>query len=160
MNNELLALLEKDGRQTPQQLATMLGRTEQDVTEEIAGYEKNHVILGYPALIDWTKTDDEYVTALIEVRISPQRGDGFDRIAERIYQYEEVESLYLMSGDYDLAVTITGRSLRAVAEFVHARLAVIDGVTGTATHFILKKYKEKNHLFTELPEQEERLLFV
>ena len=122
--------------------------------------EKNHIILGYPALIDWTKTDDELVTALIEVRISPQRGDGFDRIAERIYQYEEVESLYLMSGSYDLAVTITGRSLRAVAEFVHARLAVIDGVTGTATHFILKKYKEKNHLFAKLPEQEERVLFV
>ena len=146
MNTELLNLLEKDARLTPAQLATMLGRAEQDVAAEIAEYEKNHIILGYPALI--------------EVRIAPQRGDGFDRIAERIYQYEEVESLYLMSGDYDLAVTITGRNLRAVAEFVHARLAVIDGVTGTATHFILKKYKEKNHLFEKLPEQEERLLFV
>ena len=160
MNTELLNLLEKDARLTPAQLATMLGREEKDVADEIAELEKNHVILGYPALVDWTKTDDEIVTALIEVRISPQRGDGFDRIAERIYQYEEVESLFLMSGDYDLAVTITGRSLRAVAEFVHARLAVIDGVTGTATHFILKKYKEKNHLFEKLPEQEERLLFV
>ncbi len=160
MNTELLNLLEKDARLTPAQLATMLGREEKDVADEIADLEKNHVILGYPALVDWTKTDDEIVTALIEVRISPQRGDGFDRIAERIYQYEEVESLFLMSGDYDLAVTITGRSLRAVAEFVHARLAVIDGVTGTATHFILKKYKEKHHLFEKLPEQEERLLFV
>ena len=158
--DELLTLLEKDCRQTPQQLATMLGREEKDVAEEIARCEQEHVILGYPALIDWTKTSDELVTALIEVRIAPQRGDGFDRIAERIYQYEEVESLYLMSGAYDLAVTITGRSLRAVAEFVHARLAVIDGVTGTATHFILKKYKEKNHLFAKLPEQEERVLFV
>ena len=160
MNTEILSLLEKDARLTPQQLATMLGRDEKEVAGEIAEYEKNHVILGYPALIDWTKTDDELVTALIEVRISPQRGDGFDRIAERIYQYEEVESLYLMSGDYDLAVTITGRSLRAVAEFVHARLAIIEGVTGTATHFILKKYKEKNHVFEKLPEQEERMLFV
>ena len=158
--DELLTLLEKDCRQTPQQLATMLGRTEAEITSEIARCEREHIILGYPALVDWTKTDDEIVTALIEVRISPQRGDGFDRIAERIYQYEEVESLYLMSGSYDLAVTITGRSLRAVAEFVHARLAVIDGVTGTATHFILKKYKEKNHLFAKLPEQEERVLFV
>ena len=158
--DELLTLLEKDGRQTPQQLATMLGRSEQSVAEDIARYESEHIILGYPALIDWTKTDDEMVTALIEVRIAPQRGDGFDRIAERIYQYEEVESLYLMSGAYDLAVTITGKSLRAVAEFVHARLAVIDGVTGTATHFILKKYKEKNHLFAKLPEQEERVLFI
>ena len=158
--NELLTLLEKDCRQTPQQLATMLGKTEQEIADEIAEFEKNHIILGYPALVDWTKTDDEMVTALIEVRISPQRGDGFDRIAERIYQYEEVESLYLMSGAYDLAVTITGKNLREVAEFVHARLAIIEGVTGTATHFILKKYKEKNHLFTKLPEQEERVLFV
>ena len=158
--NELLNLLEKDGRQTPAQLATMLGREEADVTAEIAQAEANQVILGYPALIDWTKVDEEMVTALIEVRIAPQRGDGFDRIAERIYQYEEVESLYLMSGDYDLAVTITGKSLRSVAEFVHARLATIDGVTGTATHFILKKYKEKNHIFAKLPEQEERLLFI
>ena len=158
--DELLTLLEKDGRQTPQQLATMLGRKEKDVAEDIARYESQHIILGYPALIDWTKTDDELVTALIEVRIAPQRGDGFDRIAERIYQYEEVESLYLMSGAYDLAVTITGKSLRSVAEFVHARLAIIEGVTGTATHFILKKYKEKNHIFTKLPEQEERLLFI
>jgi len=158
--NELLTLLEKDCRQTPQQLATMLGRDEQAVIDEIAQCEKNHIILGYPALVDWTKTDDEMVTALIEVRIAPQRGDGFDRIAERIYQYEEVESLYLMSGSYDLAVTITGRNLREVAEFVHARLAIIEGVTGTATHFILKKYKEKNHVFEKLPEQEERMLFV
>ena len=158
--DELLTLLEKDCRQTPQQLATMLGRTEEDVTAEIERCEKAHIILGYPALVDWTKTDDEIVTALIEVRISPQRGDGFDRIAERIYQYEEVESLYLMSGSFDLAVTITGRSLREVAEFVHARLAIIEGVTGTATHFILKKYKEKNHVFEKLPEQEERMLFV
>ena len=158
--DELLTLLEKDGRQTPQQLATMLGREEKDVARDIARYESEHIILGYPALIDWTKTDDEMVTALIEVRISPQRGDGFDRIAERLSQYAEVESLYLMSGAYDLAVTITGKSLREVAEFVHARLAVIDGVTGTATHFILKKYKEKNHLFAKLPEQEERVLFV
>ena len=118
--DELLTLLEKDCRQTPQQLATMLGRDEKDVVDEIARCEAQHIILGYPALVDWTKTDDEIVTALIEVRIAPQRGDGFDRIAERIYQYEEVESLYLMSGDYDLAVTITGRSLKAVAEFVHA----------------------------------------
>ena len=158
--DELLTLLEKDCRQSPQQLATMLGRSEQEITDEIARFEKEHIILGYPALVDWTKTDDEMVTALIEVRIAPQRGDGYDRIAERIYQYEEVESLYLMSGSYDLAVTITGRNLREVAEFVHARLAIIEGVTGTATHFILKKYKEKNHVFEKLPEQEERMLFV
>ena len=158
--DELLTLLEKDCRQTPQQLATMLGKDEQEIIDEIARCERDHIILGYPALVDWTKADNEMVTALIEVRISPQRGDGFDRIAERIYQYEEVESLYLMSGSYDLAVTITGRSLREIAEFVFARLAPIEGVSGTATHFILKKYKEKHHVFEKLPEQEERMLFV
>ena len=158
--DELLTLLEKDCRQTPQQLATMLGKDEQEIIDEIARCERDHIILGYPALVDWTKADNEMVTALIEVRISPQRGDGFDRIAERIYQYEEVESLYLMSGAYDVAVTITGRSLKEIAEFVFARLAPIEGVSGTATHFILKKYKEKHHVFEKLPEQEERMLFV
>ncbi len=160
MNTELLTLLEKDARLTPAQLATMLGRNEQSVTDEIAYYEKNHVILGYPALIDWTKTDDELVTALIEVRISPQRGDGFDRIAERIYQYEEVESLYLMSGAYDLMLIVEGRNIRSVSRFVAERLSILHNVHSCATHFILKKYKEKNHVFAKLPEQEERVLFV
>ena len=157
---EVLKLLEQDGRLTPAQIASMLSMEQAEVEAILAKCESENIILGTTTLIDWDKTSDETVTALIEVKIAPQRGDGYDRIAERIFQYEEVESLYLMSGAYDLAVTITGRSLREVAEFVHARLAVIDGVTGTATHFILKKYKEKNHLFTKLPEQEERVLFV
>ena len=159
MNTELLTLLEKDARLTPAQLGTMLGRDEQSVSDEIAEYEKNHIILGYPALIDWTKTDDELVTALIEVRISPQRGDGFDRIAERIYQFEEVESMYLMSGAYDFTVIISGRTLKEVANFVSARLSTIDGVIGTATHFILRKYKEKHTIFENIPVQEERMIF-
>ena len=160
MDIELLNLLEKDARLTPAQLATMLGREEKEVAAEIAEYEKDHVILGYPALIDWTKTDDELVTALIEVRIAPQRGDGFDRIAERVYQFEEVESMYLMSGAYDFAVTITGRTLKDVATFVSARLSTIEGVTGTATHFILKKYKEKGVTFESQAVQEERMKYV
>lgn len=159
MNIELLTLLEKDARLTPAQLGTMLGRDEQSVSDEIAEYEKNHIILGYPALIDWTKTDDELVTALIEVRISPQRGDGFDRIAERIYQYEEVESLYLMSGAFDFTVLISGRTLKEVAEFVSNRLAPIEGVTGTATHFILSRYKEQHLTFRKRKGQEERFVF-
>jgi len=157
---KLLKLLEADCTYTGAQLAAMCDTTEEEVTRRIAALRADGVILGYKALINWEKTATQLVEALIEVRVTPQRDKGFDRIAERIYQYEEVESLYLMSGAYDLAVTITGKSLRAVAEFVHARLAVIDGVTGTATHFILKKYKEKNHLFAKLPEQEERVLFV
>jgi DNA-binding Lrp family transcriptional regulator len=100
------------------------------------------------------------VTALIEVKIAPQRGEGFDRIAERIYQYDEVDSLYLMSGDFDLAVYITAKSIKDVAQFVYARLAPLEGVTATATHFMLKKYKEKGCVFNVMSEQEERMLFV
>ena len=158
-HTELLKLLEKDCRTTPEALAAMLGRETAEVKEEIAALEKDEVILGYNAMIDWDRTGEELVTALIEVRATPQRGDGFDRIAERVYQFEEVESMYLMSGSYDFAVTITGRTLKEVASFVAARLSTIEGVTGTATHFILKKYKEKGVAFETQPLQEERMEF-
>ena len=117
--------------------------------------EEDGAILGYQAIIDWDRVKRENVTALIEVKVVPQSIDGFDRIAERIYQYEEVESMYLMSGSFDLTVIISGRTLREVAQFVGERLATIEGVTGTATHFILKKYKEK-HLVFRRPEPQER----
>ncbi|MBR4703888.1 MAG: Lrp/AsnC family transcriptional regulator [Oscillospiraceae bacterium] len=156
---ELLKLLEKDCRATPDQLAAMLGESVETVRGEIAELEKNNVILGYNAMIDWDRTGEELVTAMIEVRVTPQRGDGFDRIADRIYQFDEVESLYLMSGSYDFAVTITGRTLKEVASFVSARLSTIEGVIGTATHFILKKYKEKGVAFETLPVQEERMKY-
>ena len=159
-HTELLKLLEKDCRATPDQLAAMLGRETAEVRSEIAELEKQEVILGYNAMIDWDRTGEELVTALIEVRVTPQRGDGFDRIAQRVYQFEEVESMYLMSGAYDFAVTITGRTLKEVASFVSARLSTIDGVTGTATHFILKKYKEKGVAFETLPVHEERMKYV
>ena len=158
-HTELLKLLEKNCRVTPDQLGAMLGREAADVQAEIAQLEKQEVILGYNAMIDWDRTGEELVTAMIEVRVTPQRGDGFERIAERIYQFEEVESLYLMSGAYDFAVTITGRTLKEVASFVSARLSTIEGVTGTATHFILKKYKEKGVTFETQPVQEERMKF-
>ena len=117
------------------------------------------VILGYKALVNWEKTSVEAVEALIEVKITPQRDKGFDRIAERIYQYEEVESCYLMSGGYDVTVIITGRTLREVALFVSEKLSTIDGVTSTATHFILKKYKQQDVIFERREEQKERLIF-
>ena len=157
---ELLKLLEKDCRATPDQLAAMLGENVETVRGEIAELEKNNVILGYNAMIDWDRTGEELVTAMIEVRVTPQRGDGFDRIAERIYQFDEVESMYLMSGSYDFAVTITGRTLKEVASFVSARLSTIEGVTGTATHFILKKYKEKGVTFESQPVQEDRMKYL
>lgn len=156
---ELLKLLEKNCRTTPEQLAAMLGETEDAVRAEIALLEKENIIQGYNAMVDWDRTGEELVTALIEVKAQPQRGEGFERIAERIYQYDEVESLYLMSGAYDFTVIITGRTLKEVANFVSAHLSTIDGVTGTATHFILKKYKEKHTVFAETPVQEERMMF-
>ena len=151
----LLELLEQDCTQSAAQLAAQAGTTEAQVREEMARLEANGTILGYQAIIDWDKVRRDNVTALIEVKVIPQSIDGFDRIAERIYQYDEVESLYLMSGSFDLTVIITGRTLREVAQFVGERLATIEGVTGTATHFILKKYKEK-HLVFRRPEPEER----
>lgn len=159
IQTEILKLLEKDCRTTPEQLGAMLGAQPETVRGEIGALEKDNVILGYNAMIDWDRTDEELVTALIEVKATPQRGDGFDRIAERIYQFEEVESLYLMSGAYDYAVIITGRTLKEVASFVSARLSTIEGVIGTATHFILKKYKEKRVVFETTPVQEERMKY-
>ncbi len=156
----ILKLLEKDGRLTSAQMADLLGREEADVAAELKELENEHVILGYKALIDWEKTDTEVVTAIIEVRVTPQRGEGFEKVAERIYQFEEVESLYLMSGGFDLAVFLVGRTMREVALFVATKLAPVEGVASTATHFILKKYKESGVLFTSQPEQQERAYLI
>ena len=157
MNNKLLELLENDCTLTRAQLAAMTGMSEAEVAGLTEQYRKDHVILGYKAIVDWDRTQQESVTALIEVGVTPQRGEGFDRVAQRIYQYDEVESLYLMSGGaYDLTVIISGRTLKEIAHFVGEKLATIEGVTGTATHFILKKYKEKHLIF---PVQEERFVF-
>ena len=157
MQTKLLRLLEEDCTHTPEQLASMADMTVEEVKAEIKRYEEEKIVLGYQAIVDWDRTERESVTALIEVKVTPQRGAGFDRVAERIYQYDEVESVYLMSGAFDLTVIISGRTLREVAEFVGQRLATIEDVTGTATHFILTKYKEK-HLILEKQEQQEREL--
>ena len=157
---KLLQLLEEDCTLSAAQLASMAGMTEEEVKKAIQEYEKERIILGYKAIVDWDRTQREAVTALIEVKVTPQRGEGFDRIAERIYQYEEVESVYLMSGSFDLTVIISGRTLREVAQFVGERLAPLEDVTGTATHFILKKYKEKHLIFEKQEQQEEGFVFV
>lgn len=159
MNSEILKLLEADCRTTPAQIAAMLGKDESEIADAVKQLEGENIILGYNAMVDWDRTGEETVTALIEVKVTPQRGDGFDRIAERIYQFDEVESLYLMSGAYDFTVIITGRTLKEVANFVSMRLSTIDSVIGTATHFILKKYKEKHTVFETKPIQEERMTF-
>ena len=160
MQTKLLRLLEEDCTHTPEQLASMADMTVEEVKAEIKRYEEEKIVLGYQAIVDWDRTERKSVTALIEVKVTPQRGAGFDRVAERIYQYDEVESVYLMSGAFDLTVIISGRTLREVAEFVGQRLATIEDVTGTATHFILKKYKEKHLIFEKQEQQERELIFT
>ncbi|WP_025026583.1 Lrp/AsnC family transcriptional regulator, partial [Caldalkalibacillus mannanilyticus] len=140
--NELLRLLEEDARLEPATIATMMGVTEAEVREAIAKLEKEKVILKYPALINWDKTDGKgTVTAMIEVKVTPQRDVGFDQIASRIYKFPEVQSVYLMSGSYDLSIVIEGDSIKDIAFFVSQKLSTLDNVISTATHFILKKYK-------------------
>ena len=156
---KLLQLLEQDCTLTPEQLASMADMSVEDVKAEIKRYEDEKIILGYKAIVDWDRTDREAVTALIEVKVTPQRGEGFDRVAERIYQYDEVESVYLMSGAFDLTVIISGRSLKEVAQFVGERLSTLEDVTGTATHFILRKYKEKHVIFEKQEKQEREWIF-
>ena len=160
MREKILAYLEKHARIDLHDLAILLDADEAVVANTIADMEKENIICGYHTLINWDMTSEEKVTALIEVKVTPQSLAGFDRIAERIYQYDEVESMYLMSGSFDLTVIISGRSLREVAQFVGERLAPLEGVTGTATHFILKKYKEKHLIFRPQEPQEREYIFV
>lgn len=147
---ELLSLLEQDSRQTTAKLAMMLDLSEEQVAEAIAQLEKDQVILRYPALINWDKIQgDEQVTAMIDVKVTPQRDKGFDDIAERIYRFPEVKSVYLMSGAYDLSVTIEGKTMREVAYFVAQKLSTLDSVISTATHFILKTYKHDGVVYDQ-----------
>lgn len=139
---KLLDLLSQDARLSTAQLAAMTGATEEEVAEAVRHFEKKRTILGYKALVDWDKTDRESVTALIEVKITPQKGMGFDEIARQIYSHHQVESVYLMSGGFDLTVIINDRTMREVARFVAEQLAPMENVLSTGTHFILKKYKD------------------
>ena len=147
---ELLTILDKEkGSISRAKIAQMLGKDEQEVAESIETLEKENVIVGYKTIVNWDKTEKDVVSALIELRITPQRGEGFDRVAERIYKYPQVKSLYLMSGAYDLAVTIEGKSMKEVALFVAQKLAPLDSIISTATHFVLKKYKEEGIVFED-----------
>ena len=147
---DILRILDKEqGKISRTKIAQMLGKDEKEVDEKIAELEKDNIIVGYKTIVNWDKTDRDMVTALIELRITPQRGEGFDKVAERIYKYPQVKSLYLMSGAYDLAVTIEGKSMKEVALFVAQKLAQMDSVISTATHFILKKYKEEGICFED-----------
>ena len=157
IRKEILYYIEKNSRANLGELAVLLGTDEVTVANEIAEMEKDKVICGYHTLIDWDKAGVELVTALIEVRMTPQRSQGFDKIAERIYNYPEVNAVYLISGSYDLLVTIEGRTLREAAQFVSDKLSPLESVLSTKTNFILKKYKDHGTIMAE-KEKDERML--
>lgn len=141
---EILNILDKEkGNVSRAKIAQMLGMEEKEVADKIEKMEKENVIVGYKTIVNWDKTDKDVVVALIDLRITPQRGEGFDKVAERIYKYPQVKSLYLMSGAYDLSVTIEGKSMKEVALFVAQKLAPMDSIISTATHFVLKNTKRK-----------------
>lgn len=156
MRDELLSILEKNSRIAFSELAVLLGTTEEETLKEIEELEKEGIISGYHTLINWEKTNIEKVTALIEVKVTLQRGKGFDNIAERIYNYPEVKAVYLISGGYDLLIILEEKTLKEIANFVSSKLSNLDGVLSTATHFVLKKYKDHGTILnkTETDERE------
>ena len=154
MRTHILKYIEKKSKVDLGELAILLGTDEVTVANEIADMEKEKIICGYHTLIDWDKAGVESVTALIEVRVTPQRNQGFDRIAERIYNYPEVDSVYLISGGFDFMVTIEGKTLKDVAQFVSEKLSTLDTVLSTKTNFILKKYKDHGTILAEKPKDE------
>ena len=153
--HRILQLLEQDARLTPARIAQMLGMTEQQVVDSIHKYEKENIILGYKAIVDWSKIEHDTVTALIEVRVSPQRGAGFDELAQRIYKNKQVVDMYLMSGSFDFTIIVNGRSLQEVSRFVSENLAPMENVISTSTHFVLKQYKKAGVDFNPIDERED-----
>lgn len=158
MREKMLTMIEKNSRIGVKEISVMLGEDELAVANELKAMEEEGVICGYHTLIDWEKTSIEKVSALIEVRVTPQRGQGFDNIAERIYNYPEVNSVYLISGGYDLLVSLEGKSLKEVSGFVSQKLSALDTVLSTATHFILKKYKDHGTVLCKKYEDERELI--
>ena len=152
MLTEILRILESDARTTTKQIAAMTGVSAAEVTKLVKQAQKDRVILKYKAVVNWDKVEDERVWALIDVKVTPQKDVGFDAIAERVYRFPQARSVYLASGEYDLAVLVVGKTEHEVADFVSQKLATIEGVQGTATHFILKRYKEDGEILEEAEE--------
>jgi len=144
---QIFEALEKDARLTPEQISIMTGISVAEVKKAIKKAEEDRAVLKYKAVIDWSKLGEEQVWALVEVKVVPQRDVGFDAIAERIYRFPQARSVYLASGTYDLAVLVAGKSMQEIAVFVSQKLAPLETVQGTVTHFILKKYKEDGEIF-------------
>ena len=158
MKEKILSIIEKNSRISLEDLAALLGEDLEAVTAAVMEMENDKIICGYHTIINWDKVEMQKVNALIEVRVTPQRNLGFDKIARRIYNYPEVTSVYLMSGGFDFAIFIEGKTLQEVAEFVSSKLSVMDSVLSTATHFVLKKYKDHGTIMT--PEQKEERLLI
>ena len=148
----MLSIIEKNSRIDLKELAVIMGVEEIDIVNELAALESEGIICGYHTMIDWEKTSVDKVTALIEVRVTPQRGQGFDHMAERIYKYPEVNSVYLISGGYDLLITLEGKTIKDVSSFVSDKLSTLDSVLSTATHFILRKYKDHGTILAKKDE--------
>lgn len=158
MREKILHLIEKNSRIDLHDAAVMLGISEVDLANEIALMEKEKIICGYHTVINWDNTSDEVVTALIEVKVTPQRGLGFDKIAERIYRFDEVDSVYLMSGAFDFTVLINGKSMKQVALFVSSKLSPMEQILSTATHFVLKKYKDHGTILVDEVKDERMII--
>ncbi|MBF1248777.1 MAG: Lrp/AsnC family transcriptional regulator [Lachnospiraceae bacterium] len=158
MREKILAVIEKNSRIDLKELAILLGENEVNVANEISNMEKEGIICGYHTLINWDNTSTEKVVALIEVKVTPQRGMGFDKIAERIYQFSAVSAVYLMSGSFDFTVIVEGKTMREVAQFVSDKLSPMESVLSTGTHFILKKYKDHGTILTENKTDERQLI--
>ena len=156
LKDRILRTIDKNSKLDAAELAIMLGSSKDEVVAAIAEMEADKIICGYPTLIDWDKVSNEKVTALIELKVTPQRGQGFDKIAETIYKFDEVESVYLMSGGFDLTVIIRGKSMRQVAGFVSEKLAPMEAILSTATHFVLKKYKDQG-IVMQVDEEDTRI---
>lgn len=157
---EILEILEKNSRYSDEQIAIMTGKTVEEVRDIIRDYEEQSIIAGYTTLVNWENTGKETVTALIEVKVTPQRGEGFDKVAERLYKFDEVRSCYLMSGGFDLTVIVEGKTMKEVALFVSEKLAVQEYVLSCATHFVLKKYKEHGTIFKEREFDDREVIFL
>lgn len=154
MREQILNYIEKNSRVELSELAVLMGMSEIDVANELAAMESEGIICGYHTLIDWDKVTQERIHALIEVRVTPQRGKGFDEIAERIYKYPEVSSTYLISGAYDLLVFMEGKTLREISSFVSEKLSTLESVISTTTHFVLRKYKDNGIILNKKKEDE------
>jgi DNA-binding Lrp family transcriptional regulator len=158
MDETILSLIEKNSRLSNKDLSGMLNKPEAEISAAISEMIGGNIICGFNTLINWDKTSKEFVTALIEVKVAPQRGEGFDKIAERIYRFEEVTAVYLMSGGFDLTVLIEGKTIKDIAYFVSDKLSPLESVLSTATHFVLKRYKDHGIILDKPKPADERMI--